>query len=48
MHHHRPTLPPPARRRPGLEAALSVLLATVTGTLLAAALVHWWSCPGVC
>lgn len=39
----------PARtRHPRLQAVADVLVATVLGLLLAAALVHWWSCVGVC
>jgi hypothetical protein len=48
MHHHRQHYAPPRPHRPGVERALSALVATTTGVLLAAALVHWLSCEGMC
>lgn len=47
MHHQRPA---PARttRHPRLAALADVLCAVTVGVLLAAALVHWASCEGVC
>lgn len=40
--HHTPDRPA------AQERIASVLCAVTTGCLLAAALVHWWSCEGVC
>jgi hypothetical protein len=31
-----------------MAAVADVLAATAMGVLLAASLVHWWSCEGVC
>lgn len=51
MHHHRPTLPTPPRRHPRLAAVAAVadaLCAVTLGTFLAACLVHWAACEGMC
>lgn len=48
MHHHRPTLPTPPRRHPRLAAVADALCAVTLGTFLAACLVHWAACEGVC